>query len=58
MRVAQQVARELELLFEHGIGRELDSIALRRERLDDTARDGRRRARASRRADVLFDGGR
>jgi hypothetical protein len=39
MRVAQQIARLLELLFEAGIGRELDSIALRGQRLDDSARD-------------------
>ena len=38
--MAQQVARLLELLFERGIGRELDSVALRGERLDDTARNG------------------
>jgi hypothetical protein len=38
MGVAQQVARLLELLFEYGIGRELDAVTLCGERLDDIAR--------------------
>jgi len=49
MRMAQQVARLLELLFELGIGRELDSVALRGEWFDDTARAARREAIARRR---------
>jgi len=40
MGMAQQVARELELLFDASVGRELDSVALRRERLDAAARAG------------------